>query len=54
MWPAILEMLTAFVLKLLVGLFGTDKPHETEIIETVPEVEIASPSDADLLSDCGL
>lgn len=51
MWTT---LLIDFVVKLILGIFGTDKPHETNIIETVPEVDLPSDSDDDLLDECGL
>lgn len=39
---------------LIKAIFGTDKPHETEVKIAVPEIDIAGPGDADLLRDLGL
>ena len=50
LWAALASILVA----LLKGVFGTDKPHETEVVIPEPEVDLSTTSDSELLDECGL
>ena len=42
------------LLKLILGLFTTDKPRETEVVHAKPETPVGGRSNSDLLRECGL
>ena len=52
--PAWIGALISAIVAILKGVFGTDKPMETEVKHEKPNVPVGDRSDDDMLADLGI
>lgn len=52
--PAWIGALISAIVAILKGIFGTDKPMETEVKHEKPDVPVGDRTDDDMLADLGI